>query len=77
MTFWTAIKTYKASVFWSMAISATLIMEGYDTSLLGNAMAVPAFRQHYGYYLDAKNGYQLNPAWQSAVQNAPTIGAVM
>jgi hypothetical protein len=32
MTFWQAIKTYKKAVFWSMAISATLIMEGYDTS---------------------------------------------
>jgi hypothetical protein len=32
MSFWTAVKTYRKAVIWSMAISATLVMEGYDTS---------------------------------------------
>lgn len=33
MTFKQAIREYPAAVFWSWAISLTIIMEGYDTAL--------------------------------------------
>jgi MFS transporter, SP family, general alpha glucoside:H+ symporter len=38
-TFWTAIKTHKKAVFWSAIISMSIVMEGYDTILLGNFWA--------------------------------------
>ena len=41
--------------------------------MLGNLLALPTFRQHFGH--DTKSGYQLDPVWQSAIGYAPTIGA--
>jgi MFS transporter, SP family, general alpha glucoside:H+ symporter len=38
-TFWTAVKTHKKAVFWSAVISMSIVMEGYDTILLGNFWA--------------------------------------
>ncbi len=35
MTFKQAIKTYPKAVGWSLILSTALIMEGYDTALLG------------------------------------------
>ena len=35
MTVWEAFKLYKQAVGWSLIVSAAVIMEGYDTALLG------------------------------------------
>ncbi|TXT06159.1 hypothetical protein VHUM_03632 [Vanrija humicola] len=58
-----------------MAISLCLVMEGYDTALLGAAIATPAFRKKFGHYAGAAKGYQLKPAWQAALGQGPTVGA--
>lgn len=50
-------------------------MESYDLCLLGNLLAMPAFRQHFGHFVDEEHGYQLDPAWQTGVQQASTVGA--
>lgn len=34
-----AIKVYKKAIIWSLIISTCVIMEGYDTNLLGNFYA--------------------------------------
>lgn len=39
MTIREALKIYKKAVFWSLVISTCVIMEGYDTNLLGNFYA--------------------------------------
>lgn len=39
MTTLQALKIYKKAVLWSLAISGVVIMEGYDTNLLGNFFA--------------------------------------
>ncbi len=39
MTIRQALKIYKKAMFWSLAISCVVIMEGYDTNLLGNFYA--------------------------------------
>jgi hypothetical protein len=31
---WQAIKTYRKAVFWSVTVSSSIIMEGYDTTLV-------------------------------------------
>lgn len=43
MSFAEALKMYKWGVIWSVIWSASLIMEGYDTALLGNFYAYPQF----------------------------------
>lgn len=76
MTLREGLRKYPKAILWSMGISMTLVMEGYDTLLLGNMTALPQFRQKYG-YLTSKGTYQLSAAWQSAIGYAPTIGAVV
>ena len=39
MTIMEAIKAHKKAVLWSLVISTCVIMEGYDTNLLGNFYA--------------------------------------
>lgn len=39
MTLRQAIKAYKKAILWSLVISTCVIMEGYDTNLLGNFYA--------------------------------------
>lgn len=39
MTVREALKAYKKAVLWSLTISTCVIMEGYDTNLLGNFFA--------------------------------------
>ncbi|WOO78242.1 Maltose permease MAL61 [Vanrija pseudolonga] len=71
------LKSYWKAALWSLAISGTIIMEGYDTSLLGNAFALPQFREKYGFYAGPKKGYQLKASWQTALGQAPTVGCII
>ncbi|KIL93302.1 alpha-glucoside transport protein [Fusarium avenaceum] len=63
-TVWQGFKTYKRAAFWSIVISTTVIMEGYDVTLLGSFYGYPRFREKYGAYLDKDNGYQISANWQ-------------
>ncbi|WOO80240.1 Maltose permease MAL31 [Vanrija pseudolonga] len=74
MGLWESLRTYPTAVFWSFAISLVIIMEGYDTALLGNILALPPYRQKFGFWSGEEHGYQLTAAWQTAVGQAPTIG---
>jgi MFS transporter, SP family, general alpha glucoside:H+ symporter len=47
MTTRQAIHAYSAAMFWSLAISTCVIMEGFDTNLLGNFWAYRMFQQLY------------------------------
>lgn len=60
MTVWKSIKTYRKAVFWSVIVSATIIMEGYDTTLIGSFFAYPMFKQKYGKWTGEDHGYQLS-----------------
>jgi MFS transporter, SP family, general alpha glucoside:H+ symporter len=48
MSLWKGIKTYPQAAAWSILLSSTVIMEGYDASLVGSLFAYPAFAQKYG-----------------------------
>jgi MFS transporter, SP family, general alpha glucoside:H+ symporter len=39
MSIMEALKIYKKAVLWSLVISTCVIMEGYDTNLMGNFFA--------------------------------------
>ncbi|RSL61739.1 hypothetical protein CEP54_006101 [Fusarium duplospermum] len=76
-----ALKTYKRAAFWSILISTTVIMEGYDVTLLSSFYAYPSFRKKYGAWLDEDNGYQISANWQQRFNClgafANIIGAMM
>ena len=75
-TLWEAIRTNKKAVFWSMVLSLSIIMEGYDTSLLPSFYGYPSFQKKYGNYYPKIGGYQLSGAWQAGLSNAATCGVV-
>jgi len=47
-TVWETIRASKKAIFWSLIISTCVIMEGYDTNLLGNFYAYgPSAPRHW------------------------------
>jgi len=70
-----AIKAYPAAVFWAVMVSMCVIMEGYDTILIGNFYAYPTFQKKYGTYFPELGQYQLSAAWQAGLGNASGVGA--
>ncbi|KAH3680204.1 hypothetical protein WICMUC_000469 [Wickerhamomyces mucosus] len=74
LTIGEAIKYHKASILWSMVFSATIIMEGYDNSLMTSFFAYPAFAKKYGYLTDIGD-YQLSGSWQVALGTGSSVGS--
>lgn len=55
MGFLRAIKLYPKAAGWSILLSTSIVMEGYDTLLLGNLYAFPAFTSNFGIYDPSSN----------------------
>lgn len=70
-----AIKLYPKACFWSCVVSLVIIMDGYDTALMGSLFAFPNFQERFGHPNPAKPGtYQLEPKWQTALGLASPLG---
>ena len=52
-------------------------MESYDVFLIGNFIALPAFREKYGIYYEAIDDYVIETKWQSALQVSGQLGALI
>lgn len=76
MTLLQAIKTYPKAIGWSVLLSSTLIMEGYDLALLSNLYSSPVFNQKYGTYNAAQDKWVVSAAWQSGLSNGARAGEV-
>ena len=82
MTFLRGCKLYPKAIAWSFLLSMTIVMEGYDLTLINSFFAFPVFRYHYGepLYPDApisQRDYQISPAWQSGLTNAAVVGEII
>ncbi|GHJ88829.1 hypothetical protein NliqN6_5231 [Naganishia liquefaciens] len=72
-----AFAMWKPAVIWSIIFSSAIIMEGYDTILLGQFWAQPAFAQKYGKF-DPKSGtYQVAARWQTGLSCAVQVGNIL
>jgi SP family general alpha glucoside:H+ symporter-like MFS transporter len=71
-----ALKAHPKALFWSIMISFTIIMEGYDTILIGNFYAYPTFQAKYGSYYPGI-GQQVSGPWQVGLSNAGQIGPII
>ena len=70
MGFIRAIKLYPKAAGWSILLSTSIVMEGYDTLLLGNLYGFPAFTQKFGTFDASSNP----PSYQvSKCRNQQTI----
>lgn len=76
MTLWQGLKSYPKAVGWSILLSTALVMEGYDTALLGGLTSFPAFQKKYGHPNPQGNGYNLTAAWQAGLSNGTSVGEI-
>ncbi|KAI1754666.1 sugar transporter [Xylaria castorea] len=72
-----AMRENRRAVMWSILISMTIIMEGYDTILIGNFFAYPQFKKKFGTYYGPENGYEVSGPWQTGLNQASTAGAIV
>ncbi|KAF4468137.1 MFS transporter SP family general alpha glucoside:H+ symporter [Fusarium albosuccineum] len=61
-----AFKLYSTAVWYGAFVSLALVMEGFDTKILGSLYAVPAFQKAYG-VRQADGSYQISAPWQSGL----------
>jgi SP family general alpha glucoside:H+ symporter-like MFS transporter len=71
-----ALKQYPYAVLWSLCISMSIIMEGYDTILIGSLYAYPTYAKQFG-ELGPTGTYQIAAKWQSAMGSGPQAGAII
>ncbi|KAL3485819.1 general substrate transporter [Aspergillus germanicus] len=74
---WEAIRRYPKAVMWSVLLSTSIIMEGYDIVLISSFIAQPSFRNRYGEYDAGTDSYQITSAWQNGLSNAVSIGTII
>ena len=80
MGFLEGCRLYPKAMFFSFALSLAVIMEGYDTALLGNFYGIPAFAKKFGHPAGIKNGvqtYQVSASWQSALGNGTAAAQII
>ncbi|KAJ2985924.1 hypothetical protein NUW58_g5279 [Xylaria curta] len=76
MTLRHALKVYPKAIGWSMLLSSCLIMEGYQTAVVGSYLAYPAFKDRFG--ILAPNGDYVIPAsWQNGISGATNVGEII
>jgi SP family general alpha glucoside:H+ symporter-like MFS transporter len=57
-------------------MSTALVMEGYDTKLMGSFYAQPAFAKTYG-TITSKGSYQIPAPWQAGLSNGSNVGVLI
>lgn len=80
MTFREGCRLYPKAMFFSFGLSLAVVMEGYDTWLLGNFFGMSAFAKKYGHPAGIVNGvqtYQVSAAWQAALVNSTAAAQIL
>ena len=72
-----ALRLYPKACFWSMVVSLAIVMDGYDTALIGTLQGFPAFQKRFGQEVGTTGTYQLEPSWQSALGLASPLGNIV
>lgn len=67
------IRLWPKAILFSFLISLCIIMEGYDTNLMSNFYAYPAFKNHYGDQVDPDGGRLISSGWQTAISNSTQV----
>ncbi|KAJ5624645.1 hypothetical protein N7510_000954 [Penicillium lagena] len=76
LTNWDAFKLFPKAVAFSFILSLAIIMEGYDTALLGSFYAYPTFQKRFG-IPSKEGGYQVTSNWQTGLQNGTNVGQIL
>lgn len=70
-----AFKVYKKAVFWSVIVSMGIIMDSYDSQLMGNFYALPEFQRQFGQPVGT--GYQITSEWQEKLSMCGSVGNII
>ncbi|KJR86045.1 MFS transporter, SP family, general alpha glucoside:H+ symporter [Sporothrix schenckii 1099-18] len=73
---WAALKRNRKAVLWSLMVSMSVVMEGYDTILISNFIGYPSFAKKYGNYYGPDRGYLISTPWQQGISMGSTVGAI-
>jgi SP family general alpha glucoside:H+ symporter-like MFS transporter len=68
-----ALSTYRKGVIFSIIFSSAIIMEGYDTLLLGQFFANQAFAKRFGIYNPAEDRYEIQAKWQTGLSASASV----
>jgi MFS transporter, SP family, general alpha glucoside:H+ symporter len=77
LTWLKAVKLYPKACFWSAVVSLVVIMDGYDTALIGSLFGFPAFQKRFGVEQGTTGKYQVSAKWQDALGLASPLGNVV
>ncbi|KAK6441829.1 hypothetical protein LTR95_001938 [Oleoguttula sp. CCFEE 5521] len=73
-----ALKAYPKAISWSVLLSTAVVMEGYDTILIGSFLASPSFvNTFHNTGSAADDTLTITAPWQSAVANGAYIGEIL
>lgn len=72
-----AIRRYPKAALWSILVSTSIIMEGYDIVLIQSFFAQPSFRQKYGQYIESTDSFEITASWQNGLSNAVSVGTII
>lgn len=76
MSFLQGLRLYPKAIAWSVVLSLTIVMEGYDTSLINSFYSLSVFKRAYGVDLGGGD-YQISAAWQSGLTNGAVVGEII
>lgn len=82
MTFLGGCRLYPKAIAWSILLSSTIIMEGYDLALIQSFFGLPAFKRAYGNLINpgasaGQKEYEISTAWQSGLTIIGIIGEIL
>ncbi|CAN6642496.1 maltose permease Mal31p [Trichomonascus vanleenenianus] len=75
MSLFEGLRTYPRAVFWCLVVAFTVVMDGYDTALLGSFYAYPQFKEKYGdWYGDH---YEIPARWQTGLSMTGSVSGII
>lgn len=72
-----AITIWSPAIWWVLLVASTIVMEGYDTALMGSFFALPQFTRKYGLDTHTPKGYDIPAIWKSAIMNGALVGQIV
>jgi len=78
LTIRNALPLYAKAIGWSILLSLTIVMEGYDLTIINSFYAFPEFKEAHGELAPGGDSqdYQITTAWQSALTNGAIVGEI-
>ncbi|KAL8383376.1 hypothetical protein RB595_006904 [Gaeumannomyces hyphopodioides] len=77
MTIPQTLRFWRKAVLFSFFLSLCIIMESYDTSLMNNFFAFPAFQDRFGDEPNPAGGKVISARWQTIILNGTQVGCII